>query len=276
MNTTVIDLGFISIKWYSILILVSLLIGIKILEREASRFNLNKDFLYNLIFGVVISGIISARIYYVIFNMDYYSKNLLDIFKIWEGGLAIHGAILGGVIYTTYYTKKYKLNTMHIIDLFIPALILGQIIGRWGNFFNKEAHGQATSLEFLNNLHLPKFIIDGMNINGIYYQPTFLYESLWNLIGLIIIIFIIKKLKNIKVGDITGFYLIWYSIVRFFIESLRTDSLMLFDIKVAKLVSIILFIFGVIIIFRNRINKNSKYYNKQDYKKFRYGSDKNV
>lgn len=262
MDGTLINLGFISIKWYSILILISILIGIKILESESNKFNLNKEYLYNLIFGVVIFGIIGARIYYVIFNLDYYSKNLIDIFKVWQGGLAIHGAILGGVIYTIYYTKKYKLNTIHIIDLFIPALILGQIVGRWGNFFNKEAHGLKTSLEYLNSLHLPKFIIDGMNIDGAYYLPTFLYESLWNLLGLIIIIFIIRRLKNIKVGDITGFYLIWYSFIRFFIEGLRTDSLMLGDFRVAQIISIILFITGVILIIKNRVDKNSKLYNK--------------
>ncbi len=253
MNSNIIEFGFISIKWYSVLILLAILIGIKLVEKEAVKLNIDKDILYNLIFGVIISGIIFARLYYVIFNLDYYLNHVIDIFKIWEGGLAIHGAIIGGVLYTIYYTKKHNINTMQMIDIFIPALILGQVIGRWGNFFNKEAHGPVVSLTFLQNIHLPKFIIDGMNINGVYYHPTFLYESMWNLLGFIIIIFIIKKLKNIKIGDVTGFYLIWYSIIRFAIEKMRTDSLMFMNLKVAQIISIVLFVIGIILIIKNRI-----------------------
>ena len=143
--------------------------------------------------------------------------------------------------------------------------MIGQVIGRWGNFFNGEAHGSVTTLSYLKSLHLPDFVIEGMKINGIYYHPTFLYESMWNLIGLLIIIFIIRNIKKLKVGDITGFYFIWYSLIRFFIESLRTDSLMLFNFKVARIISIILFIVGLILIINNRINKNKKYYNNVNY-----------
>lgn len=265
MNGILIDLGFISIKWYSVLIAFSILIGIFILERGINKFNLNKDTLYNLIFGVVICGIIGARIYYVLFNISYYSKNIIEIFEVWNGGLAIHGAILGGIIYIIYFTKKNQLNTIHIIDMFVPVLLLGQIIGRWGNFFNMEAHGGVTTLEFLKSLNLPNFIINGMNINGNYYHPTFLYESVWNLIGLIIIIFLIKKIKNLKVGDITGFYLIWYSSARFIIEGMRTDSLLFLNFKIAQIISIILFIVGVIFIARNRLKKEIEYYNRVNY-----------
>ena len=265
MNSTIIDFGFISIKWYSVLILISILIGMFLIEKEANKFNIDKDLLYNLIFGVIISGIIGARIYYVIFNLDYYLHNIIDIIKIWEGGLAIHGAIIFAFIFTYFYSKKHNINIIHIIDLMIPSLMVGQIIGRWGNFFNSEAHGMQVSLEFLEKIHIPKFIIDGMNINGVYYHPTFLYESMWNLIGLLIIIFIIRKIKIIKVGDITSFYLIWYSIIRFYIEALRTDSLIVFNFKIAQIVSIILFIIGLIMFIYNRVNKNTKQYYEIEY-----------
>lgn len=276
MKNSILEIGSFSIKWYSILILCGIIIGIIILEKQAKKFKLNKEYLYNLIFGILICGIVGARIYYVMFNLNYYFNNFIDIFKIWEGGLAIHGGIIGGLIFILYYTKKYKLTTLHIIDMIIPSLIIGQIIGRWGNFFNGEAHGPITTLNFLESIHLPDFIINGMYINRVYYQPTFLYESIWNLIGFIIIIFILNKSKKIKIGDITSFYLIWYSFARFFIESLRTDSLMLGNLKVAQIISIIMFIIGITIIVKNRINKKNICYNDVSYEKFEYVGDKNV
>jgi phosphatidylglycerol:prolipoprotein diacylglycerol transferase len=136
---------------------------------------------------------------------------------------------------------KYKMRFIRITDICVPSLLFAQGIGRWGNFFNQEAHGAATSLEHLKSLHLPQFIINGMNINGIYYEPTFLYESLLCLIGFIIVLFI-RRGKYTKVGTITSFYLMYYSVVRFLIESMRTDSLMLGGFKVAQIISIILFL----------------------------------
>ena len=136
------------------------------------------------------------------------------------------------------------------MDMASVGLITGQIIGRWGNFFNGEAHGPATTLEFLQKLHLPDFIIKGMYINGTYYHPTFLYESVWNLIGLIIML-IIRRTKRIKIGQISGFYMIWYGIGRFMIESLRTDALMFKDFRVAQVASIILIVVGIIFVLMN-------------------------
>ena len=190
-------------------------------------------------------------IYYVIFNFDYYINNPIDIIKVWEGGLAIHGGIIAGVIYLIYSTKKNNLNTLLITDICVPGLLIGQALGRWGNFFNREAHGPITTLEYLQNLHLPKFIINGMNIDGNYYIPTFFYESLWCLIGLIIVL-LIRRVLKIKKGNITGFYLIWYGIGRFLIEQLRTDSLMLNTLKQAQIISIIMIIIGIIILIYSR------------------------
>lgn len=264
MSDILLDLGFLSIKWYSVLMLIALLIGITMITREAKHFNISENFITNLLFWTVIIAIIGSRTYYVIFEWDYYSLHPEEIIKIWQGGLAIHGAILFGALFIIFYTKKYKVKTLKIIDIIVPALCIGQVIGRWGNFFNGEAHGPATTLKFLQNLHLPNFIIEGMYINGTYYHPTFLYESIWNLVGFIILM-CLRRYKYLKVGTLTSIYLIWYSIGRFFIEALRTDSLMLGNIKMAQLVSILLFIIGVIIfIFCHRGPKLNNLYNEKE------------
>lgn len=263
MNDILIDLGFITIKWYSVLMLVALLIGIFMISKEAKRFNIDDNFITNLLFWTIIIGIIGARLYYVVFEWDYYSAHPTEILKIWEGGIAIHGAIIFGTLFIIFYTKKYKLRTLKITDIIVPALCIGQLIGRWGNFFNGEAHGPATTLAFLQSLHLPQFIIDGMNINGTYFQPTFLYESLWNLIGFIVLI-VIRKRKYLKIGSLTSIYLMWYSVGRFFIEGLRTDSLMLGEFRIAQIISIVLFIIGLIIfIISHRGSKLDNLYNEK-------------
>ena len=154
---------------------------------------MGKKFISDLIFYLVIIAILGARTYYVIFNFDTFKDDIIDIFKIWEGGLAIYGAIISSIIFIIYYSKKKKKNYLLVLDTLTPYLILGQCIGRWGNFFNGEAHGTITTLSYLRRLHLPDFIIKGMYINGSYYIPTFLYESLWCFIGFIILLIIRKK-----------------------------------------------------------------------------------
>ena len=134
---------------------------------------------------------------------------------------------------------------MKILDIIVPSLILGQAIGRWGNFFNHEAYGSIVSREFLKRIHIPNFIIEEMYINGFYHHPTFLYESIWCLLGFILILFIRKLLKR-KDGVVTYTYCIWYGIGRFFIEGLRMDSLYLFNFRVSQLVSIVLVVLGII------------------------------
>jgi len=251
MKSTLIELGPLKIYWYSIMILIGVIIGCYIVIKESKRFNISKNQISDMLFYTMIFGIIGARLYYVIFNLKYYINNPIDIIKVWEGGLAIHGGIIGGIVYLIYYTKKNKLDILLITDICAPGLLIGQAIGRWGNFFNKEAHGPITTIEYLRNLHLPRFIIDGMKINNNYYIPTFFYESLWCIIGLIIII-LTRKLKKIRIGQITGFYLIWYGIGRYIIEGFRTDSLMLNTIKQAQLISIIMIIIGFILIIISR------------------------
>lgn len=258
MNPIMFTIFGLSIRWYSVLLLVAMALGIFLLKQEAKKFGMNWDFIFNLAFWTLIFGILGARIYYVAFNFGLYKNDLLSIFKIWEGGLAIHGGLIAGAITLFFYCKKNNANTLKIIDMALPSVIIAQAIGRWGNFFNSEAHGIATSLAKLESLHIPNFIIKGMNINGVYYHPTFLYESIWCFIGFIVLL-ILRRNKYLKVGSITGVYLMWYSIGRFFIEHLRTDSLMLGGFRVAQIISIILFVVGLTLIIRNK--KQTKFEN---------------
>ena len=234
------------------------------LIKEGKKFNISSDFLFNMAFWTIVFGIIGARLYYVIFNWSDYSYDLMSIFKIWNGGLAIHGGLIAGFITMYIYTKRYKFNVLRITDLAVVPVILGQAIGRWGNFFNSEAHGAVTSVAHLRSLHIPEFIIEGMQIGGLYYHPTFLYESIWCLIGFVILL-IIRRVKYLKIGQLTCVYLMWYSIGRFFIESLRTDSLMLGGFKAAQIVSVILFIIALIIMMLlSRKGKFEDLYNSEE------------
>lgn len=264
MNPVLISIGPLEIKWYSVLILVGVIIGISMLIKEGKRFNISSDFLFNMAFWTIVFGIIGARLYYVIFNWSDYSYDLLSIFKIWNGGLAIHGGLIAGFITMFIYTRRYNFNILRITDLAVVPVILGQAIGRWGNFFNSEAHGAVTSVAHLKSLHIPNFIIEGMQIGGLYYHPTFFYESLWCLLGFIILL-VLRRVKYLKIGQLTCVYLMWYNVGRFFIESLRTDSLMLGGFKAAQIVSVLLFIIALIIMMLlSRKGKFEDLYNSEE------------
>lgn len=247
MNRVLLDLGFIQIYWYSFFIFVALLIGGTLAIKEARKWNISEEKMINMFFFLIPISLIGARLYYVLFNWSYYSKNMLEIFEVWQGGLAIHGGIIAGSIFVILYSYAHKISIARMSDILVVSLIIGQAIGRWGNFFNQEAYGTATTLEFLNKFIPVRFIVDGMNIGGVYYHPTFLYESLWCLIGFIVLL-IIRRMKYTQIGQITGFYLIWYGVGRFFIEILRTDSLMIGPLKAAQIMSVIMIILGIIII----------------------------
>lgn len=250
MDRVAVDLGPIQIYWYSIFIFIGLLVASILIFKEARRRNIDEDFLVNLIFNTIIIGLIGARLYYVIFNLPYYIANPIEIFAIWNGGLAIHGGVFAALIFIIIYCKKHEVNCLQILDIMVVGLIIGQAIGRWGNFFNGEAYGQITSLEELKEQQIPMFIINGMYILGEYRQPTFFYESTWCLSGFLAML-IIRKYKYLKRGQLTGFYLFWYGFGRFLIESMRTDALMLGSLKMAQIVSIVFIIVGIILFFYN-------------------------
>lgn len=247
MNPVALKLGNLTVTWYAIFILSGIMVAYILINKESKKYNISSSFVSNLIFWCVIFGIIGARIYYVLFNLDYYMQDPIEIIKIWNGGLAIHGGIIAGIITLVVYCKKYKINILKMTDIACAGVIIAQAIGRWGNFFNGEAHGGIVSRAFLESLHLPNFIIEGMHIGKYYYAPTYLYESILNVIGFILLI-IIRKLKKTKLGNITALYLIWYGIVRFIIESMRTDSLLLGNMRIAQLISIIMIIIGIIML----------------------------
>lgn len=262
MNRVAFNIFGFNVYYYSLCILLGVIVAYILITREGKKQGLPKEFISDLIFYTLIIGILGARVYYCVFNLDYYLANPSEILKIYNGGLAIHGGVIAGLIFVYFYTKKKNVSFIKILDIVSPAVIIAQSFGRWGNFFNQEAHGGITTYQNLKNMHIPEFIINGMHIEGKYYYPTFFFESIWCLIGFIILM-IARKNKNLRKGFQIGFYFIWYGIGRFFIETLRTDSLMFFGLKIAQIVSLIGIIIGIIIIVTNR---NKKYYNEMEVK----------
>lgn len=262
MNRVAFNIFGFNVYYYSLCILLGVIVAYILITREGKKQGLPKEFISDLIFYTLIIGILGARVYYCVFNLDYYLANPSEILKIYNGGLAIHGGVIAGLIFVYFYTKKKNISFIKILDIVAPAVIIAQSFGRWGNFFNQEAHGGITTYQNLKNIHIPEFIINGMHIEGKYYYPTFFFESIWCLIGFIILM-IARRNKNLRKGFQIGFYFIWYGIGRFFIEAFRTDSLMFFGLKIAQIVSLIGIIIGIIIIVTNR---NKKYYNEMEVK----------
>ena len=267
-----IDLGFTKVYYYSLLILSGMIIGIFLVYREFKRHGYDVKSLDNMAFYTILCGLVGARVWYVLFNLSEYHGDILEMFAVWHGGLAIHGAIFGGLLFLFFYCRKNNYKFIKIADIVMPAVLIGQIIGRWGNFFNQEAHGGVVSRAFLEKLCIPNFIIDGMFIKGQYYHPTFLYESLFNILILILIL-VLRRNKKIKEGCIFSVYLICYGILRFFVEGLRTDSLMLGSIRVAQLISILFFILGVVLLIISI--RKFDYYNKEETKTTKKVTKKN-
>ena len=250
--------GF-TIHFYSLCILLGIVVAYIVIRNEAHNQRLDKDYIFNVVFYGLIIGILGARIHYVLFNLDYYVRYPEEIIKIWHGGLAIHGGILAAAIFVYFYSRKVqKTNFLRTTDVLLPGVIIAQAIGRWGNFFNQEAYGMVVSKGLLQKLLIPKFVINGMYIDGNYYLPTFYIESILCIIGFLIILLIRSRLNN-RVGYVTAFYLVWYGIIRFIIELFRTDSLMLFNIKVACVISVIFVILGIILFIYTTYKRNLRY-----------------
>ncbi|MEM5002218.1 prolipoprotein diacylglyceryl transferase [Priestia megaterium] len=257
LDRVFLEIGPLTVYWYGVIIGVGVLLGLYIATRESVRRGLSKDTFVDLILFAVPIAIICARIYYVSFEWGYYSKHLNEIPQIWQGGIAIHGGLIGGVLTAIVYSKVKKISFWKLADIAAPSLILGQAIGRWGNFMNQEAHGGPVTRTFLEGLHLPNFIINQMYINGTYYHPTFLYESLWDFAGFILLM--VLRRTSLRKGEIFLSYLIWYSVGRFFVEGLRTDSLMLtHTLRIAQVVSLVLIVIAIILIIVRRVTGMSK------------------
>jgi len=251
LSKIALEIGPLSIRWYGVILGTAALVGLLLAIREGRRRGIHPDLFLDLILFAVPVAIICARAYYVIFEWGYYKEHLEEIVQVWRGGLAIHGALIGSVLTGWLFARYKKISFWGLADIAAPSIIMGQAIGRWGNFINQEAHGGEVSRSFLESLHLPDWIINQMYIDGSYYHPTFLYESLWNLLGFIILL--AMRRLNPRRGELFIFYVIWYSIGRFFIEGMRTDSLMLTDsIRIAQLIGVVLIVLMLAIFFYRR------------------------
>ena len=239
MDPIAFQIGPIAVRWYGILMSSALAIGTLLAYREAVRQKLDPDQIINLVIIAAPLAFIGARAYYVIFRWSYYSTNPSEIPAIWHGGLAIHGALIAGVLAGYFFVKWQKLKFWQIADIVAPSIILGQAIGRWGNFFNQEAYGYPTDLPW------------AMYIDGAYRHPTFLYESLWDL-GVFLFLLWYRRRKGIKHGEVFLIYAILYSAGRFIVEAFRTDSLMLGSLRAAQVISVIIIMAAVGLIYYRR------------------------
>ncbi len=282
-----LDLGFITWYKYSVMILLGMITAVILGIREGKRLGISSTEIIDGVIIVVPLSIVGTRLWYVIFEWGNYFNasdlmgSLFKIINITDGGLAIHGGVITAFVSVYFYTKAKKINFLRAFDLTAPGFLIAQAFGRWGNFFNQEAHGGVIggvnsgvpilSLDdqraFLSEtLHLPNYITNNMYLYGPdglnYYHPTFLYESVWNLIGFSIIL-ILRRTKIIRSGDLLPFYLIWYSIGRFFIEGMRTDSLYIGNtgLRTAQITSLLLIAGGIgFLLFNHLVLKTKHYY----------------
>jgi phosphatidylglycerol:prolipoprotein diacylglycerol transferase len=240
MSAIAFTLGPLTVRWYGILIVTGIILAILLAGKLAAGKNMKFDDLTDIALVAVPLGILCARAYYVIFSWDYYAANPSEIIAIWHGGLAIHGGIIGGALALLLVSRHKRQAFRSWADVIAPGLILAQSIGRWGNYFNQEAYGYETDLPWA-------FYIDGA-----YRHPTFLYESLWDLAGCLLLLCLWRLWRDRKTGDIAACYLIYYSLGRFVIEHFRTDSLMLGPLQMAQVISIIGIIGGLLLFWYNR------------------------
>lgn len=233
-----VNLGIISIQYYALCIMTGAVVALYLSYLTWKKVGFKTSDLTDFFFNVLIIGVLGARAWYVLMKLPEYASEPLKVFAIWEGGLAIQGGVIAGIIYGFYYFNKRGYNPLDAADIILPNVLIAQAFGRWGNFFNQEAYGSAVSHEFLKSLYIPDFIVDKMFINNEYHHPTFLYESLHCLLAFFIIKLVIRKIR-LKKGQAALLYGILYSFGRMFIEHLRTDSLMFMNIKMAQIISLI-------------------------------------
>ncbi|WP_390405932.1 prolipoprotein diacylglyceryl transferase [Lacticaseibacillus jixiensis] len=243
LNPIALQLGGLEIHWYGVIIACGVLLAVWLAMKEAVRRGIKDDHILNLVLWALPFALIGARTYYVAFEWGYYSQHPNEIIAIWHGGIAIYGALIASVIVFLIYCRVKWLPAWLVLDIAAPTVMIAQAIGRWGNFMNQEAFGAKTTLAYLRGLHLPEFIIQQMNIQGAYRQPTFLYESMWNLVGFILLMSVRHHKHWFKQGEVFLSYVMWYAFGRFFVEGMRTDSLYLLPgLRVSQALSIVLFV----------------------------------
>lgn len=240
MSPIALELGPFTIRWYGILIVSGIIIAILLCRRLGAHYGYTFDDIMDVALVTVPLGIICARAYYVAFSWGYYSAHPAEIIAIWHGGLAVHGSLLGGMLGLLLVARHKGQHFRRWADVIAPGLILAQAIGRWGNFFNQEAYGYETDVPW------------AMFIDGAYRHPTFLYESLWDVLGCGLLLALWRLARGRRVGDVAAAYLIYYSLGRCVIEGFRTDSLMLGGLRMAQVISIVGALAGVFMLWFNR------------------------
>jgi phosphatidylglycerol---prolipoprotein diacylglyceryl transferase len=239
----IFQIGSFTLRWYGLLIASAVLIGVNLSIYLAKKRQLSGDLIGDLSIWLVLAAIPCARLYYVLFKWDYYGQHPQEIVAIWQGGIAIHGAILGGTLAAWIFAKIKQVNFWELADVVTPSLVLGQAIGRWGNFFNSEAFGAPLEGDWPWKLYIPSSRRPDEYMDKEYFHPTFLYESLWDLgiFGILMLLFqrSLRSRQPLKQGSLFMIYLITYSLGRLWIESLRTDSLMLGSLKMAQVISLV-------------------------------------
>ena len=235
---------------YGVMVALAFLLGILLCARYAPKFGISPENFYDLVLWVIPLSILGARLYFVIFQVDYYLAHPAEILAVWEGGLAIYGGLIAGFLTTFVYCRCKKLSFPAMLDVLSFGVLPGQAIGRWGNFFNREAFGAETEIFCRMGLTAP----DGSTI---FVHPTFLYESVWNLVGLTALILLSRRRRRRYDGQYFLMYLFWYGLGRAWIEGLRTDSLYLWntEIRVSQALSIALALTGGVLLFLNRKNR---------------------
>ena len=248
INRVAFSIGSFQVYWYGLIIATGLILALVYAHFSAKRYNVDGSKLMNCVFAGIITGIIGARLYFCIFKWDYYGSHPLEIFAIHEGGLAIYGGIIGALLGGLGVAKIQKMKFMPILDITMVGFLIGQGLGRWGNFFNQEAYGTPTDLPW------------GMMSEGTLGEtvhPCFLYESLWCLLGVAVLHFY-GKYRQRYAGQIFYLYLVWYGFERMIVEGLRTDSLYLpfqlfgMDIRVSQVLSFAIFVTGIVLLIINR------------------------
>jgi phosphatidylglycerol---prolipoprotein diacylglyceryl transferase len=247
-NNIAVDLGFAQIAWYAVFILTGISLGAFLTYWEFKRVGWDTEILFDALLYAVPLSIIGSRLYYVIFDPTPNYNSFIDVINITSGGLSIHGAVITAFIFVVIFTKKKKINFWILADMLAIGFLVGQIVGRWGNFMNAEAYGPIIESQFILNI-LPGFIKEQMFIAGNYHHPTFLYEGIWNFMGLVFLL-VARRKRWFRIGDTIGLYLIWYGLGRgAIIEPLRTgghpgDALRMFGLPANIVLSLTLFMLG--------------------------------
>lgn len=245
-RTTFLQIGSLTIQWYAVLILTGAFIAYYFSKKNLKEYkNIDvNDFFDDVFIWMLWGGVIGARLWFCAFyNFDFYLHNPIEIIKVWDGGVAFHGAFAGGLIAAVLLCKKRNVSFIKFCDAVIPTVLFAQGLGRWGNFINQECHGGEVPATYFDGIL--SFLKQGMYINGHYYEPLFFYESTLCILGWFIIHFILRKRQNRR-GDLAYCYLLWYGVIRFFIEGRRTDSLYLGNIRMAQLTSVVFVVIGTL------------------------------